>query len=105
MTKDEQLKANLIVARALGCDEIDANEYSIAHMVRGEYHEFNIFTNPSDCQAAVKKLLWHGFTISADVEAGEMLSITISIDCDNPISVTEIDLETAVAAAYLALKP
>ena len=120
MTKDEQLKAGLIAANALGLKNAAVENgtvfYDFAHESFKKMHR-NPFSlsNPSDCQAAVIHLgEKHGlFPMPELTDDGNILwtiawawrSQSISTEQVGIIeTIREETYQEAVAAAYLALE-
>jgi len=67
MNKEQRLKANIAAAELLGYEyithKLDSGDVSIK-LHCNSTRLFNIFTNPADFRAAVKKLLLaHGYTM------------------------------------------
>lgn len=109
MTRQEQLEMNIAAANVLGYLHIDwdadrnLDKTCVVSMDDDRWDTFSIFTNAEQCLEVVKKLLWHGFTITPYVEASELHSVTLLVECDSPIVETKDTLEQAVGAACIEL--
>ena len=104
MTKDEQLKANLIIAKALGYILEDSEHGNTCYIQTGGdkfvgHRAFNIFTNPSDCQAAVIHLGEKHDLFPRKYGVGWTCKTGIVGEYD-----TYPTYQEAVSAAYLALE-
>jgi len=110
MTKEQKLKCNLAAAEFLGqsitlCDNGDVIFIPIKLLGVDTTTEFNIFTNPADCLAVVKKLGEQCVDILNVANDKFEMTGWQFYDCENEIEGTKYDTyEEAVSAACLDIK-
>ena len=110
MTAEQQLQANLIIAKALHgwADDLDHENVSVSDNENGGVRIFDVFTRPEDCQPAVlylkeKYQVGIAFTEHAPHHWLAEYSDGTAVVVENGVDKVFDLYQDAVAAAYIIL--